>query len=206
MNPPYGGNLHLKIIDKCLNNVSDDGQIINLSPVRWLQDIISYDKANSDIIRFNDLKNHTKYISYISAKDARDSFGADFTIDLGIYDIKKSHTNGFDIWGSIRPIEHKGFLRLVRKNDFLFKKLADIDRTKPFCFIKSFWGGHPEKGQQQMNWLRTSYGYFINGRNSNGDTPEEAKKKDSRSTRGSISEWVCIETAHRKGNKKSFQY
>jgi type I restriction-modification system DNA methylase subunit len=35
MNPPYSRNLHLKILSNALD-YSDD--IVNLSPVRWLQD------------------------------------------------------------------------------------------------------------------------------------------------------------------------
>ena len=38
MNPPYDKNLHLKIVEQSIPMLTDDGILVNLSPVRWLQD------------------------------------------------------------------------------------------------------------------------------------------------------------------------
>ena len=38
MNPPYDGNLHLKFLKEALNHLTEDGKVVNISPVRWLQD------------------------------------------------------------------------------------------------------------------------------------------------------------------------
>lgn len=45
MNPPYCRNLHLKILNEAIC-YSDD--IVNLSPIRWLQDPLAERKRNSD--------------------------------------------------------------------------------------------------------------------------------------------------------------
>ena len=49
MNPPYCRNLHLKILNEAINH-SDD--IVNLSPIRWLQDPLAEYKKNSDWKKF----------------------------------------------------------------------------------------------------------------------------------------------------------
>ena len=55
MNPPYNGNLHLKIIDKVIK-ACPDSEIINLSPIRWLQDPLAEYKKNSDYNRFENIR------------------------------------------------------------------------------------------------------------------------------------------------------
>ena len=45
MNPPYDKNLHLKILQEAIKH-SDD--VVNLSPIRWLQDPLAEYKKNSD--------------------------------------------------------------------------------------------------------------------------------------------------------------
>ena len=49
MNPPYDGNLHLKILEKVIP-IAD--KVINISPVRWLQDPLAKYKKNSDYKKF----------------------------------------------------------------------------------------------------------------------------------------------------------
>ena len=91
MNPPYCRNLHLKILNEAINH-SDD--IVNLSPIRWLQDPLAEYKRNSDFKKFENVRKHIESIEIISAKDACDVFGALFNIrlntDLGIYHVCNS--------------------------------------------------------------------------------------------------------------------
>lgn len=47
MNPPYSGNLHLKIVSKIISEYPN-AEIVNLSPIRWLQDPLAEYKKNSD--------------------------------------------------------------------------------------------------------------------------------------------------------------
>jgi hypothetical protein len=36
MNPPYDKNLHLKIVEQSIPMLTDDGILVNLSPIRGL--------------------------------------------------------------------------------------------------------------------------------------------------------------------------
>ena len=87
MNPPYCRNLHLKILNEAINH-SDD--IVNLSPIRWLQDPLAEYKKNSDWKKFDNVRNHIESIEVIQMVEATRLFNsAAFSMDLGIYHITK---------------------------------------------------------------------------------------------------------------------
>ena len=48
MNSPYDKNLHLKIVEQSIPMLTDDGILVNLSPIRWLQDPLAKYKKSSD--------------------------------------------------------------------------------------------------------------------------------------------------------------
>lgn len=85
MNPPYDGNFHLKLVSTAMR-LSDD--IINLSPIRWLQDPLAEYKNNSDWNKFEDIRGKIENIDIVSEKDAFDFFNI-YVDTLGIYTIKK---------------------------------------------------------------------------------------------------------------------
>ena len=62
MNPPYCRNLHLKILNEAINN-SDD--IVNLSPIRWLQDPLAEYKRNSDFKKYKEIRERIESIEII---------------------------------------------------------------------------------------------------------------------------------------------
>lgn len=84
MNPPYDGNLHLQILEKVIP-VADE--VVNISPVRWLQDPLAPYLTRSDYCKFeNSISKHIKDLEVISAKNATELFQeASFTMNLGIY-------------------------------------------------------------------------------------------------------------------------
>lgn len=84
MNPPYDRNLHLKILEQVLK-VAD--KVINISPVRWLQDPFAPYNQKSDYIKFEKtVSKKIETIDKIEYKDATKLFdSALFTMDLGIY-------------------------------------------------------------------------------------------------------------------------
>ena len=84
MNPPYDKNLHLKILQEAMKH-SDD--VVNLSPIRWLQDPLAEYKKNSDWKKFESVRNHIETLEVIDPKVVKEAFGADFTSDIGIYHI-----------------------------------------------------------------------------------------------------------------------
>ena len=83
MNPPYDGNLHLKILEKIIP-VAD--KVVNISPIRWLQDPLAKYKKNSDYNKFeNSISKKIDDIEIVNGITATNLFGADFVSDLAIY-------------------------------------------------------------------------------------------------------------------------
>ena len=83
-NPPYDRNLHLKILAEVLNHAD---KVINISPVRWLQDPFAPYSTRSDYCKFeNSVSKHIKDLEVIPAKNASQIFQeAAFIMNLGIY-------------------------------------------------------------------------------------------------------------------------
>lgn len=91
MNPPYDGNLHLKILEKVIS-VAD--KVVNISPIRWLQDPLAKYKKNSDYNKFeNSISKKIDDIEIVNGITATNLFGADFVSDLAIYTLS---TGEFD--------------------------------------------------------------------------------------------------------------
>lgn len=83
MNPPYDRNLHLKILEKVIPMAN---KVINISPVRWLQDPFAPYSKRSDYCKFeNSISKKIESIDMIPANDASKQFDASFTMNLGIY-------------------------------------------------------------------------------------------------------------------------
>ena len=84
MNPPYDKNLHLKILSEAMKH-SDD--IVNLSPIRWLQDPLAEYKKNSDWNAFKDVRENITDLDIVSNGEACDMFNAGIAMNLSIYHI-----------------------------------------------------------------------------------------------------------------------
>lgn len=91
MNPPYSKNLHLKILREAMKCSKD---IVNLSPIRWLQDPLAEYKNNSDWKKFEDIRGKIENLDIVNVKDAASLLGAGVFTDLGIYHITEK--GGFD--------------------------------------------------------------------------------------------------------------
>lgn len=86
MNPPYQRNLHLKILAEAIKHLSNDGICVNLSSIRWLQDVIGHLSKRSAYTQFSKKLGHSiKSIDVISAKSALSLFDGGASANLGIY-------------------------------------------------------------------------------------------------------------------------
>lgn len=84
MNPPYDGSLHLKILNEVIKE-NPEAEIINLSPIRWLQDPIAKLKKSSDLLRFEkSIVAKMTSLDVVSSKDSNSMFNIDYG-DLGVY-------------------------------------------------------------------------------------------------------------------------
>ena len=100
MNPPYNRNLHLKILNEAICH-SDD--VVNLSPIRWLQDPLAEHKMSSDFKKFENIRSHIDSIDIISSSDSQRAFSIEIFSDLGIYHLNKD--GGLDthnFWKAVR--------------------------------------------------------------------------------------------------------
>ena len=126
MNPPYCRNLHLKILNEAIC-YSDD--IVNLSPIRWLQDPIAERKRNSDFKKFYNVREHIENIDIISSSKAHAAFSIEIFSDLGIYHLTNSGgLNTKDFWKTVRtPAQVMMLNKLIQLKD----SIADhIEKNK----------------------------------------------------------------------------
>ena len=158
MNPPYCRNLHLKILLQAINH-SDD--VVNLSPIRWLQDPLAEYKRNSDWKKFENVRERIESIEIISAKDACAAFGALFNTDLGIYHITK--LGGFDCAKVINAN-----MRLVKMSVNChfpnLKPYCESD-TRAFVTVRKVTNRHRSTA---YNIVSHNNGIFINGKTLDG--------------------------------------
>ncbi len=81
MNPPYDGNLHLQILDIVRQQCKE---VINISPIRWLQDPLAEYKKSSDYNNFSDLRNSITTLDVVPSTEVHKIFNINWG-DLGIY-------------------------------------------------------------------------------------------------------------------------
>lgn len=132
MNPPYSGNLHLKILSHLISLYSD-AEVVNLSPIRWLQDPLAEYKRGSDWKKFENVRKHTESLDVISSADANKLFGIGAFIDLGIYHITPKGGRDFtNFWKQVRKLAEVMMLEKLLamkdnlKNHFEKQKLDGI--------------------------------------------------------------------------------
>ena len=83
MNPPYNKNLHRKILEAVIP-IAD--KVVNISPIRWLQDPLAKYKKNSDYNKFEEsISKKIESLDMIDSITASVLFSAVLTINLGIY-------------------------------------------------------------------------------------------------------------------------
>lgn len=112
MNPPFEN--HIKIIEHLLDTT--DGIIVNLSPIRWLEDPSFIQKSKEKRYKSQlKIANSLESLEIISKEDAMKLFWAGITSDIGIY--KLSQKGGFD------------WVNKVTKNNILEKVFAKINRS-----------------------------------------------------------------------------
>ena len=143
MNPPYCRNLHLKILSKIISEYPN-ADVVNLSPIRWLQDPLAEYKKNSDWKRFEDIRKKIENVEEVYAIEAQRLFGTAQYENLGIYTLGKCGVNI-----SPKPFISQALFDKVNLPTYQgkYKSLYDIrsndgepDFSKPFVKLSSFYG------------------------------------------------------------------
>ena len=157
MNPPYDGSLHLKIISCILPYAKE---IVNISPVRWLQDPLAKYKKNSDYKKYEEtISKKIDSCEIIKAEIANKIFNIRFG-DLGIYKISKG---GFKYdFAQNNSLVNK----FISKNDITFMDIATKEgysgkyKSKYFGIINSHYG-------DTSVWISDNFELFTTKRKTN---------------------------------------
>ena len=190
MNPPYNGNLHLKILREAIKHIEKDGgEIVNLSPIRWLQDPLAEYKRGSDWLRFTEIRTHIKSLDIVSTMNARRMFDAEFLFPLGVYhitneesDIYASHTEWFQkVIKQIKTENNASKYDFVKYNDDLDNYVC-LNRMAP-----------PMKyGKPMYDWAKRC------GVCDKSHTYRKYKESCATSTRGNAENTLCVRFKTRK--------
>ena len=178
MNPPYNGSLHLKILEKVIP-VAD--KVVNISPIRWLQDPLAKYKKNSDYKKFEEsISKKIESLDVIDSNNAQNIFkSAVFCIDLGIYTIGNG---GYDytcnnsiidkVWNHVAkhgglPIEK--YVNRTYNNYMLIVSIVGGNGASQNCFVS----------KPTLNYNERIYGkFFVNDMsNLRHENLQECKKK-----------------------------
>lgn len=160
MNPPYDKNVHLKFLEKTIK-ISDE--VVSIQPVRWLQDMCEEYKKNTNYKKYEEsISKHIKDLEIINSNDSRYIFGAEFTMNVGIYVCNEK--NEYNIYKNIKYLRDNKDYSFIKKilskivEDNNYKKLTikyfnsdlhnfiplnnmtgeNVDRCKPTCAIKEW--------------------------------------------------------------------
>ena len=94
-NPPYGKNLHLKIINTVINHLTEDGIASFIHPARWYEDPLAETKKKAtDKVKFKDIVNKLERVEIIDVLTANSKFHIANETDLMISHINNKHTGG----------------------------------------------------------------------------------------------------------------
>lgn len=163
MNPPYDKNLHLKILEAVIPVAE---KVVNISPVRWLQDPLAKYKKNSDYNKFEEsISKKIESLDVIDAKSANGLFGAIFGTDLGIYTCCNTTSNciNTDLTDNItkRVVQH-----MIQNHATFDYNKKDGVRIRIPCICGGKSGGSGERNKVRLCEVRNCLGQplvFTNG-------------------------------------------
>ena len=144
MNPPYSGNLHLKILSHLIS-LYPDAEIVNLSPIRWLQDPLAEYKRGSDWKKFEDIREKIESLEVLPATEAQSIFRAAIWGDLGIYHIT-NNAKGYEL-----SFRYKWFIDKVILNmkdnieNHMTPERGKCDFSRPFIKVSELHGHQGQK-------------------------------------------------------------
>jgi hypothetical protein len=195
-NPPYG-NLHLPILKKCVEHLTEDGVSITIQPVRWLQDPLWKLKKTTDAKKMQStLDGKLDDVKIISSQEATRIFAATLNTDLGIFYVKNSGGKmSYDsLSKTVNGIDISRFERLIVENNLVLDSYDG--QMKHFVPLATIAGSGSGRGFVGAGSIHQIYGYFTDGKSNqckfgDGLTLDEAHKANKRRTFGKTIGAVC---------------
>lgn len=176
MNPPYDKNLHLKIVEQSIPMLTDDGILINLSPIRWLQDPLAKYKKSSDWYKFKEVRIHLKDLLVVKADEAETYFSIRQNADLGVYVLDtKNHCFELD--------NNESFIRRFEKCMGLPIEIYDETKHDFFVHVRRLLG-HTSTFTEICRDYWWSHGKDIKGDKWNNNLPKAKNFSEDRSMYG----------------------
>lgn len=121
MNPPYSGSLHLKILE-AVTKVCPDTEVVNLSPIGWLQRPFAKKSWKKMFNSMLYLEGRLSIENTISPEESLKFFNIKFETDLGLYHI---------INGNKNAINYVDYYKTYSKDELdIIKKYASFDNLK----------------------------------------------------------------------------
>lgn len=112
MNPPYDGSLHLKILSNMIETFPE-AEIVNLSPIRWLQDPLAEYKKNTDWKKYQNIREKITNLEVVTAEEANRLFNICLYADLGVYHI--TNIGGRDLTNFWKENRTKAEVLMIEK-------------------------------------------------------------------------------------------
>lgn len=146
INPPYDKNLHLKILREAMKHIEKEGgEIVNLSPIRWLQDPLAEYKRGSDWFRFADIREKIESLDIIPSVEAQSIFNAAIWGDLGIYYIT-NNAKGYKSSFKYKWFIDKVILKIKDNiGNHMTPERGKCDFSKPFIKVSELHGHQGQK-------------------------------------------------------------
>ena len=189
MNPPYIRTLHIQVMNEVSRHLVSDGTIVNLSPVRWIQDPTKEYKENSTYFKYKHLAEQISDVELFSQAKANKLFRIYIPQPLGIYTIG-TRPSGAKLFYD--PLYEKIISKIVYNDNFSKQDAKFYTEDLQNFVLVNMFAEAPKYGRPQFDGLKRYCGYFIDGKNADGQTYPEAKEGNWRINNGDISQDIAI--------------
>lgn len=158
----------MKILSDAMKH-SDE--VVNLSPIRWLEDPLAEYKEKSDWKTFESVRERLADLEVIKSNDAQKFFNIDIATDLGIYTLNK---NG----GWVSPFKNELLDKMLKKviaGDTVDNHIVVDDFSGICCLVALIRRNY---GRIMTFTLSLEKSYFTNGKNDfTGETCSEQRAR-----------------------------
>lgn len=172
-NPPYDRSLHLKILAEVMKYLSDEGEVVWLAPIRWLQDPLAKYKKNSALIKYeNAVYQHIEDYEKINTLNGSDLFNIALNANIGTIKLcNKVHEKDLPGDSIVDKV-------IANMPDNCSNHIMYSRPMKFACVVTLITGGNNGRFEKIGNWmLPKEKAFYTNDRNINGLSYKEYRDK-----------------------------
>ena len=172
-NPPYDRSLHLKILAEVMKHLSDEGEVVWLAPIRWLQDPLAKYKKNSALMKYeNAVYQHIEDYEKINTLNGSDLFNIALNANIGTIKLcNKVHEKDLPGDSIVDKV-------IANMPDNCSNHIIYSRPMKFACVVTLITGGNNGRFEKIGNWmLPKEKAFYTNDRNINGLSYKEYRDK-----------------------------